>query len=153
MINRADGATKSRIGRLAYIWAGAQGLTARRVRAKIKIDGKPWFKGDVACVLVGNVPKVFGNVTVFDDARPDDGCLDVGVATASNAYQLSRSLARVATGRSDQAPHVHLTPARKLSIRTSRPVRYEMDGGARGRTRRIKLRVVPSALTICVPGR
>ena len=36
-------------------------------------------------MLVGNVGSLFGGVTVFDHAHPDDGRLEIGVVTADGA--------------------------------------------------------------------
>ena len=87
MIEEADGTLKDRLGRVAYVWTGARHLNETRFRAVIKVDGKRWFKGKASCVLVGNVGKVFGGIEVFDDARPDDGRLDLGVITAKGPLQ------------------------------------------------------------------
>ncbi|HEY7816503.1 MAG TPA: diacylglycerol kinase family protein [Nakamurella sp.] len=126
MIKRADGGAKKRLGRLAYIWAGARGLAEPVMTVTVKVDGTVWFRGDATCVLVGNVPKVFGSVAVFDDARPDDGLLDVGVATATNPVQLGHALLKVATGRTEDAPHIKVAQARRITIRSARRMRTEM---------------------------
>jgi diacylglycerol kinase (ATP) len=151
MIDEADGALKARLGRLAYLWTGAHALDTPPVRVRIKLDGAVWFEGDASCVLIGNVPKVFGPVEVFEDATPDDGWLDVGVATAQGAGQWARTLARVVTGPSDRSPYVRTAQARRISVRLAEPMRYELDGGSRSRIKRIKARVVPGAVTVCVP--
>ena len=39
------GALKERFGRVAYVWAGSEGLRAKPFRARIKVDGTTWFKG------------------------------------------------------------------------------------------------------------
>ena len=51
-------------------------------RAEIKVDGVGWYKGKASCILLGNVGDLFGGVEVFEDARPDDGMLELGVVTA-----------------------------------------------------------------------
>jgi diacylglycerol kinase (ATP) len=151
MIDAAGGATKRRLGRLAYVWTGARRLGSEPVRTSIKLDGSRWFEGDATCVLIGNVPKVFGAVEVFDQARPDDGLLDVGVTTAQGAGQWARTLATVATGSPNRSPFVRTGVARRISIKMRRPVRYEMDGGSRTKTARVKVKVRPGALAVCVP--
>jgi diacylglycerol kinase family enzyme len=151
MIRDADAGLKDRVGRLAYIWTGAKNLKSPRVKARIKVDGAPWLNAKVACVLVGNVGSLFGGVTVFEDAKPDDGRLEVGVVTAKSATQWMRALARTATGRPERSPFVHLTSAKKLSIRLADPMPYELDGGDRPPTDRIRVRVAPGAAIFCVP--
>jgi diacylglycerol kinase (ATP) len=151
MIRDADAGLKDRVGRLAYIWTGAKNLKSPRARARIKVDGQPWLKDKVACVLVGNVGSLFGGVTVFEDARPDDGRLEVGVVTAKSATQWMRALARTATGRPERSPFVHLTSGKRISIRLGAAMPYELDGGDRPPTDRIRVRVAPGAAIFCVP--
>ena len=76
MIQQADGTLKDRFGRAAYVWTGSKNLRAKPFKAKIKVDGVPWYAGDASCILVGNVGRLFGGIEVFEDARPDDGQLD-----------------------------------------------------------------------------
>ena len=82
MIAGADRSAKARLGRAAYLYTGARSLFAHPVRAVVKVDGPRFFKGQVSCVLAGNVGRVMGGVEVFPEARPDDGMLQLGVVTA-----------------------------------------------------------------------
>src|SRR5215470_9358254 len=54
MIRDAGRDMKSRIGRVAYIYAAALNLSARRAKAVIEVDGSRFFTGRISCVLVGN---------------------------------------------------------------------------------------------------
>jgi diacylglycerol kinase family enzyme len=69
MIKEADRGMKSRIGRAAYLYAGARNLSARRVKAAIDVDGSRFFTGRVSCVLVGNVSKILGGIEAFSGRR------------------------------------------------------------------------------------
>jgi diacylglycerol kinase family enzyme len=152
MIDEADGSLKSRLGRLAYLWTGARRAgAAEAVPARIKLDGATWFAGDATCVLVGNVAKVFGAVEVFEGATPDDGWLDVGVTTAQGNAQWAQALARITTGPADRSPYVRVARAKRIAVKLGRPLRYELDGGSRSKTSKVKARVVPAAVTVCVP--
>jgi diacylglycerol kinase (ATP) len=142
---------KRHIGRAAYIVAGAQHLgDTNRARTRVEVDGKKWFKGRIGCVLVGNVGSLFGGVTVFADAQPDDGRLEVGVVTAKGALQWIRALGRTAAGTPERSPFVELTSGRKIDIRLDRRVAYELDGGVRPATKRLKIQVIPAAVTVCI---
>jgi diacylglycerol kinase family enzyme len=55
-------------------------------------------------------------------------------------------------GRSEQSPFVRITRARQVDVKLGAPMPYELDGGARETTVRLKARVVPGAITVCVPG-
>ena len=106
-----DGGLKERFGRAAYVWTRLR-EPARRSRfgATIEVDGAEWFKGEATCILLGNVGKLVGGVEVFEDARPDDGKLEVGVVTADGVLDWSRmiggaqSRVRSATRRSRRQP-------------------------------------------------
>ena len=151
MIQKADGTLKERLGRVAYIWTGSQSLRAKPFKAKIKVDGAPWYTGAASCILVGNVGRLIGGVEVFEDAAPDDGRLELGVVNADGVVDWIRTLARTAVGSAEQSPLVQATSARKIDVKLSRKVRYEVDGGSRRKVKSFKVRVRPGAVTVCVP--
>ena len=151
MIRDADRGLKTLLGRVAYLWTGLRNVGAEPTQVKIKIDGTRWFNGAATCVLIGNVGTILGGVQVFDDARPDDGWLDVGVSSADGPVQWARALGRIGAGHADRSPFIRTTRAKRISVKLSAPLAYELDGGARPKTRRIKARVLPAAITICVP--
>jgi diacylglycerol kinase (ATP) len=153
MIRDADRGMKDRIGRAAYVWTGAKNLTARRGKATVDVDGERFFKGLVSCVLVGNVGEVLGGVKAFKGARPDDGVLELGIVTAKNPVQWTRTLGRVAVGKTEKSPFVRTTKGKKFKISFDRPFAYELDGGSRPSTKRLRIRVHPSSILICVPAR
>lgn len=151
MIEEADRKLKDRVGRLAYVWTGLRHVKDGAVPTKIHVDGAKWFDGKATCVLLGNVGTITGGIRAFDDAQPDDGWLEVGVTTAEGALEWARTLGRMAVGRSERSPFVQITRAKTADIRFAAPVTYELDGGARDHAKRLKARVKPGALTLCVP--
>ncbi len=151
MINDADRGFKDRAGRLAYVLTGLRHVRDEPVPTKIRVDGRKWFDGPATCVLFGNVGTITGGIRAFDDARPDDGYLDVGVATAQGALQWARTLGRAAAGRSERSPFVEMTQGRVIDVKFAEPLAYELDGGERGSSKRLQATVVPAALTFCVP--
>lgn len=151
MIKDADGGLKDRFGRAAYVYTATRNLSARRVKAVVKVDGKRFFTGKVSCVLIGNVGKILGGVEVFPSARPDDGLLDIGVVTAGSPAQWARTFSRVASGNAAKSPFVQLTRGKRVKLRFARPFRYELDGGARAAVTKLDIKVHPASVTICVP--
>ena len=151
LIRDADRRLKGRLGRVAYVWTGLRHVRGECVRTRVRVDGADWFDGEASCVLFGNVGTITGGIPAFDDARPDDGALEVGVATASGAVDWARTLGRMAAGRSDESPFVRITRGRKITVRFAAPKTYELDGGARGTAKRLKVKVVPGGLTVCCP--
>ncbi len=151
MIRDADGPLKNRLGRAAYLWTGAKNLRTSRVRTRVRVEGKKWFKGEASCVLIGNVGKVMGDVAAFPDAHPDDGLLEIGVVTAKGAWQWSRTLARTVAGGATKSPFVEVTRGTAFDIRFSKKMVYELDGGDRKPSARLRVKVCPAAITVCVP--
>jgi diacylglycerol kinase family enzyme len=153
MIRDADGARKDRLGRLAYVVSGAKHLRMPRFDARVRVDGTTWFHGPAGCVLVGNMGSIFGGIDVFPDADAADGRLEVGVVTAKGAPQWLRALARTATGHAAASPFVHVASGRKIRVDLDRKVPVELDGGDRPARRRVKVRVEPLSVIVCVPDR
>ena len=151
MIHDADRSMKDKLGRAAYVITGAKHLRNSRVKTRVDIDGDKWFEGKSSCVLVGNVGNVFGNIAAFPDASPDDGLLEIGIVTAKGVWQWSRTLARTAAGDAQSSPFVETARGRKFDVRFDTATRYELDGGDRKKTRRLRIKVRPDAVTICVP--
>jgi diacylglycerol kinase (ATP) len=151
MISDADRGTKDKLGRAAYVVTGIRNLAARRAKATVKVDGQPFFSGKVSCVLAANVGKILGGVEAFPQAQPDDGRLELGVVTARNPVQWARTFGRLTLGHPDQSPFVQVTTGKKFSIRFDRKIRYELDGGARPASKKLRIKVRPASVTVCVP--
>jgi diacylglycerol kinase (ATP) len=146
-----DGGLKERVGRAAYVWSGSKSVRSKPFQAKIEVDGAPWYKGKASCILFGNVGKLFGGVEVFEDARIDDGKLDVGVVTAEGLLEWGRMMARAAVGTPANSPLAQTTKAHTVKVKLDRKVLYELDGGDRKKVDAFKVKVVPRAITVCVP--
>ena len=97
-----NGGLKERFGRVAYVWSGSENLRSKPFRAKIEVDGVGWYKGKASCILLGNVGELFGGIEAFEDARPDDGKLELGVVTAEGLVEWARMIARAAVGHGEQ---------------------------------------------------
>jgi diacylglycerol kinase (ATP) len=151
MIRDADAGLKDRVGRLGYIVTGAKHLRDQQTRVKVTVDDAVWFEGKASCVLFGNVGKVLGGMTVFPDARPDDGRLEIGVVTAKGLVDWARALGRTMIGDPEGSPFVRTASGGSFEIRLDRKVPYELDGGDRPATKRLRVSVEPASLSICVP--
>jgi diacylglycerol kinase (ATP) len=151
MIGDADGTLKDRFGRLAYVWTGAKHLRDKPFRAKIAVDGTPWYDGDASCILLGNVGKLFGGVEAFEDAKPDDGILELGVVSADGTLQWVQTIARAVVGNAGNGANAQTTKVHSVRIKLNKKVPYELDGGDRKKVRRLKVDVEPRAVEVCVP--
>ncbi len=151
MIRDAGTGLKDKVGQLAYVWTGAKHLRETPMRVNIRVDGAKWFKGEASCVLVGNVGKVIGGLSVFEGSRPDDGRLEVGLVTAKGLVDWARTAGRTALGQPETSPFVETITATDIDVQLKTPMVYELDGGDRKATKRLRIEVKPAAITVCVP--
>jgi diacylglycerol kinase (ATP) len=151
MLRDADAGLKDKVGRIAYAWTGAKNVERRPVKTRIDVDGERWFTGEASCVLIGNVGDVIGGLSAFPDASPTDGFLEIGVVTADGAMEWARTLGRAAVGDVSGSPFVDTTTGTKFDVRFDVATPYELDGSDRKETKRLKVKIKPAAITICVP--
>ena len=94
-----DAAARSRTGSDASPTSGRVGEpAAESVQGQDQGRRRGWYKGKATCILLGNVGELFAGVEAFEDARPDDGMLELGVVNAEGLVQWTRTLARTAIG-------------------------------------------------------
>lgn len=151
MIKDADGTLKDRLGRAAYLWTGLKNISAAQVDGRVKVDGQLFYEGQLSCVLVGNVSKVFASIEAFDGARHDDGLLEVGVVSASTPLEWTRAVTRVVVDRAEKSPYVDVTRGKKIRVTLKRKLAYEIDGGDRTPTKKLRIDVLPGSMQVCVP--
>jgi YegS/Rv2252/BmrU family lipid kinase len=150
MIRDADD-LKDRLGRAAYVIGGSRTLNAEAFATKIKVDGVGWYEGPATCVLLGNVGDLFGGIEVFEDSRPDDGLLELGVVTAEGPVEMVRTVMRTVVGTASKSPFVRTTKAHSVKVSFDRKVRYELDGGGCGKAKSFTVQIEPAAMSMCVP--
>jgi YegS/Rv2252/BmrU family lipid kinase len=153
VIRDANPELKHLLGRLAYVWSAAKNMDAPTFEVRVDVDGRRWYRGPAGCVLVGNVGRAFAGIEVFDDARADDGLLEIGVASADGVLQWARTFTRTAVGSVSKSPFVHLTKGRSVKVEVNRKVRYELDGGDRTKRKAFDLQIEPGAIDVCVPAK
>jgi diacylglycerol kinase family enzyme len=150
VIREADGGMKDRLGRLAYVWTASKHLRGDPFKARIEVNGELWYKGQASCVLLGNVGSLFAGVDVFENARPDDGFLELGVTNAEGLGEWARTMAHAVLGSATRSPFVQVTKAQQIDVELDRKVPYELDGGERGTAKRLGASVAPRAITVRV---
>jgi YegS/Rv2252/BmrU family lipid kinase len=151
MVHDTSTATKETLGRMAYFRSSLKAMRAKSVRMRIRLDGKVWFAGKASCVLIGNIGTVTGGIEVFAGASDSDGQLELGVVTAKNGWQWAKVFSEMVVGLKGDSRLMEKARGRKIDVKLKRSRRYELDGGARPRTKRLKVRIEPGAITVCVP--
>ena len=75
----------------------------------------------------------------------------LGVVTARNPAQWARTFGRLALGHPERSPFAKVTQGKKFRIRFDQKVRFELDGGARPASKKMRIKVRPGSVTVCVP--
>jgi YegS/Rv2252/BmrU family lipid kinase len=151
MVRDADAGLKDRLGRLAYVVTGIGSVGREPVQTRVAIGGDTWFEGPTTCVLVGNMGDLFGGLSVFPDADPEDGLLNVGVVTADSATEWARTTGAAAAGRAGSSPFVEMTVATGIDVSLVEALPYEVDGEDRPETTHLEFHVEPAAVSVCTP--
>jgi diacylglycerol kinase (ATP) len=142
---------KDKIGTAAYVVAAAKALGRLPVRMTIKVDdSRPHRRHAMICV-VGNVSNLSGNITLIPGAEPDDGQLDIYVASPHRVTQWIRVFIRLITRRSNGNDRVDQWRGRRVEVRLDEPDSYQLDGDVVGELRRLVAEIAPQALTVRVP--
>ena len=151
IIQDADGGLKDRFGRLAYVWTASKHLRGDPFKARIEVNGDLWYRGNASCILLGNVGRLFAGAEVFENAHPDDGLLELGVSNAEGLGEWARTMAHTVIGSATKSPFVQATKVEHVVVELDRKVPYEIDGGERGKVKRLKVEIEPQAITVRVP--
>jgi len=143
---------KDRLGTLAYGKAGVKNARDGRPHdAKVTVDGTSFYEGPATCVLVGNLGRLKGGLVAFPHASVTDGLLDVAVLSATGLREWAEVMMSAVRKKQDESTHVRLTQGHKIRVRLEKKQLFELDGGAKGRTRKLDFRVDPSSLVVCAP--
>lgn len=148
MMADAPSGLKERIGTTAYVLAALRHLRDDLLPTTVHVDGRPWFEGRSAMVLVGNFGTISGGVDVFPDARPDDGRLDVMVVSAANLRDWAGVAWRLLRRRGLGAVAAERTSGREIVVTTGAPRRWELDGEERAPADRLEFGIVPASLRV-----
>jgi diacylglycerol kinase (ATP) len=139
---------------MAVVPVGTGNLLARNL--EIPLSGfeahhRPYRRHAMICAI-GNVGKLAGNLTLIPGARPDDGRLDVYVASPHRPSHWLRTFLRLITRRPRADDRVDQWRATQVEVHLRHPDPYQLDGDVIGDCRTLRAEVRPGALTVCVPG-
>lgn len=149
MIDAAD-SDKERLGTLAYVRAGFREARSREpFEARVTIDGDELYEGALTCVLVGNLGTLKGGIQAFPDASPTDGRLDVAVVTAAGLREWAAVMLSAVRRQQHVSGHTHMAQAKSVEVELEGKHRFELDGGCKGRVRRLEFGVEPASLVVC----
>ncbi|TDT29103.1 bifunctional phosphatase PAP2/diacylglycerol kinase family protein [Naumannella halotolerans] len=141
---------KKAVGSAAYFVAGAQAAGFEPFAASVQIDDHPPVSRRLSVAVIGNVGFLQAGIELFPDARPDDGVLDVILASPRTLRDWARILTTVLAVRGTDE-HLVRRRGKRISITAEEPVAYQLDGDTIGHARRLVASVDAQALTLRVP--
>jgi YegS/Rv2252/BmrU family lipid kinase len=143
-------ADKEKLGMFAYLRAGTQQMRKRKMfRAKVCIDGNDFFDGDASCLLVGKLGAAKGGIETFPEATPTDGLLHVAVVTATGMREWAGLLGSAVLHRQHRSGHAEIGQGCEVRVEFDRKRRFELDGGVKGKAKKLHIDVHPHSLLLC----
>jgi YegS/Rv2252/BmrU family lipid kinase len=114
----------------------------------ITIDGED-YSGNYTTITVANGPCYGGDMCPVPTAVPDDGYLDAQLYKSQSTFTLMRNIQHYLHGKR-RREHVLLKRAKKISIRSGKPLLIQLDGEMLIDTN-ITLEVAPQAIKMVAP--
>ena len=142
---------KKAVGSAAYFLSAAQHTQHKALLTRIQVDDGPTVERLAHVILVGNVGFLQGNLPLIPDARPDDGLLDVLIASPVTFRDWARVFTRVVTRRKHGDEQLDRFTGRRVTITVDRRDAYQLDGDTAGECRTMTAEIRPGALVVRVP--
>ena len=151
IMNETDPDLKDVIGAGAYVVAAAKAVGRLPLRVTVRVDGGRPFRRQSMLCLVGNVGKLQGRIQLIADAEPDDGLLDVYVASPQRPMHWLRVVLRMITRRRQKDDRVDQLKGKTVTISIDGEDDYQLDGDVIGKCRFLRAEIAPGALRVRVP--
>lgn len=143
-------ALKDMAGSLAYVVAAVKELGRKPRVMRIRVDDGPVLRRRALICLVGNVGAIQGEIELIPDARPDDGQLDVVVASPTRLRHWIGVALRLLTRKQRPDDRVDQLVGKRVEVVMDEPDEYELDGDTMGSCQRFVAEIEPGALQVCV---
>jgi methylglyoxal synthase len=155
MVDRADRELKNRLGTLAYILAGWQQFTEQELfDATLEIDGKTSEIQTSAITIANAAPPTSILAQGFGCTIPDDGLLEVTIATSQTRLQGLNALASLFASAIVKTPtnreDILSLRAQRIKVITNPPQKIVVDGEMVGMTP-VEFECIPKGLTVLAP--
>jgi len=140
---------KAKVGPIAYFVSGVRELRGHRTRVRIEVDGTSHSRR-VRTVVVGNVGRLQGGLTLMPDAEVDDGYLDAVSMGPRGLIGWVDIAGRLVTRRSRPDGRMDHWRGREIILTAESPQPAQLDGDPVGDARQLRLRVDERALVVRV---
>lgn len=148
---RSSGASKKRLGVLAYPLAAWSAFRTRRTfSVRLHVDGAYWGRLRAIQVSVGNGRFYGGGIPVSEHAAIDDHRLDLYAIPARKGSSLLAMIPALRSGRAHAHAHIVTLSGEVIEVHTRHPKTIAVDGEAASKTP-AQFRVHPGALAVFAP--
>ena len=150
MMDETNEDLKDKVGSAAYFVAAAKALGRLPVRMTVQLDtNRPVRRHAMLCVI-GNVGTLRGNLTLIPGASPDDGLLDLYIASPRRFRHWAKVALRLITRRPKKDDQVDQHMGKRVRIKIHGKDNYQLDGDVVGESTTLDAEIQPGALAICV---
>ncbi len=150
IMEETNPALKAKVGSAAYFMAAGKAIGRLPMSIRVKVDQHHTHRRTTMLALIANVSQLTAGITLIPGAEPDDGRLDIYVASPHRVTHWLRILVRLITRRGHRGDQVDQWSGRRVSVQLAKPDNYQLDGDVIGECRSLVAEVVPGALTVCV---
>ncbi len=142
---------KRAVGPAAYFVSAAKHANHPALHATVRIDREPPLRRRAHVLVIGNVGVVTGNIALLPEARPDDGALDVVVASPRSPRDWARLITKVVTRQNRDDDQLDRLTGSRVRISVDPPDSYQLDGDTIGLCSSMTAEIAPGALVLRVP--
>jgi diacylglycerol kinase (ATP) len=151
IMDETDEGLKDKVGSAAYFVAAAKALGRLPVRMTVQLDGNRPVRRHAMLCVIGNVGTLRGNLTLIPGASPDDGLLDLYIASPRRFRHWAKLAMRLLTRRPKKDDQVDQQTGKRVRIMINGKDNYQLDGDVVGESTILDAEIQPGALAICVP--
>lgn len=143
---------KGVIGWPAYVIAGLARLWDHGFRVSVRTDGdRDARQRHARTLIVGNCGSLQGNLELMPDASLEDGRLDAVILSPHGFFGWAAVAADLGSRHTRGHRAITRMTATQISAVTGQPVEAQVDGDAMGLQQVMSTRVLPQALSVCIP--
>jgi diacylglycerol kinase (ATP) len=142
---------KDKVGSAAYFVAAAKALGRLPIRLKVQLDNNRPVRRHAMLCVIGNVGTLRGNLTLIPGASPDDGLLDLYIASPRRFRHWVKVVLRLITRRAKKDDQVDQHIGKTVRIVIDGKDDYQLDGDVVGESTTLFAEIQPGALAIRVP--
>jgi diacylglycerol kinase (ATP) len=150
IMDETDDDLKAKIGAAAYFVAAAKALGRLPIRMTVQLDRRRPVRRRAMVCIIGNVAELRGGLSLIPGARPDDGLLDLYIASPHRFWHWVKLALRTVTRRAKKDDQVDQRSGTQVRIRLHGKQNYQLDGDVVGEGTTLTASIVPGALTVAV---